>query len=149
MIAGIRGLITVVLALALSATAQADPVTYEHEFATEVAEFANLNRLNLARLNRDVHANCFISVTIATTIRGDGSVKEVSVEKSSTVPVVDRYFAYVIEQAAPYQPLANHYAPAPDEITITREFILDVQLWGHGIRSTEPCEKLKPRAPNS
>ena len=58
---------------------------------------------------------------------------------------VDRYFLYVIKQAAPYQPLVNHYDPVPKETTVTQEFKLDVQLWGHGIRSTRPCEQLKPR----
>ncbi len=144
MINGIRGFFTTVLVLALLGSAYSDPLTYEQEFTTKVIEFANLNRLNIARLHRDVHANCYIPVTIATVILSDGSVKDVSIVKSSTVPVVDRYFPYVIKQAAPYQPLASHYDPAPEKITITHEFKLDVQLWGHGIRSTQPCEQLKP-----
>ncbi len=145
MINGIRGFFTTVLVLALPGSAYSDPLTYQQEFTEEVVEFANLSRLNIARLHRDVHANCYIPVTIDTIILSGGSVKDVSIVKSSTVPVVDRYFLYVIEQAAPYQPLANHYDPAPEEITITQEFKLDVQLWGHGIRSTRPCEDLKPR----
>ena len=145
MINGIRGFITTVLVLALPGSAYSDPLTYQQEFTEEVVEFASLNRLNIARLHRDVHANCYIPVTIATIILSDGSVKDVSIVKSSTVPVVDRYYLYIIEQAAPYQPLANHYDPAPEEITITQVFKLDVQLWGHGIRSTRPCEELNPR----
>ena len=145
MINGIRGFFTTVLVLALPGSAYSDPLTYQQEFTEEVVEFANLNRLNIARLNRDVHANCYIAVTIATIILSDGSVKDVSIVKSSTVPVVDRYFLYVIEQAAPYQPIADHYDPAPEKITITQEFKLDAQLWGHGIHSTQPCEELKPR----
>ena len=145
MINGIRGFFTTVLVLALPGSAYSDPLTYQQEFTEEVVEFANLNRLNIARLHRDVHANCYIPVTIATIILSDGSVKDVSIVKTSTVPVVDRYFLYVIEQAAPYKPLANHYDPAPEKITVTQEFKLDVQLWGHGIRSTQPCEELKPR----
>ncbi len=145
MINGLRGFITTVLVLALPGSAHSDSLTYEQEFAEEVVEFANLNRLNIARLHRDVHANCYIPVTITAIILSDGSVKDVSIVKSSTVPVVDRYFLYVIEQAAPYQPLANHYDPAPEKITITQDFKLDAQLWGHGIRSTQPCEELKPR----
>ena len=123
----------------------ADPLQYEHQFVEDILEFASLNRLSIARLHRDIHANCYIPVTVATVIRSDGGVKEAFIVKSSTVPVVDRYFLYVIRQAAPYQPLANHYDPAPEEVTITQEFKLDVQLWGHGIRSTRPCEELKPR----
>jgi hypothetical protein len=53
----------------------------------------------------------------------------------------------VIQQAAPYQPLVIHYDPAPEEITITEEFRLDVQLLSDGIRSTRQCEELKPREP--
>ena len=141
----IRRSFSTVLMLFLSGAAYSDSLTYQQEFTAEVIEFANLNRLNIARLHRDVHANCYIPVTIATIILSDGSVKDVSIVKSSTVPVVDRYFLYVIEQAAPYQPLVNHYDPAPEEITITQEYKLDAQLWGNGIRSTQPCEELKPR----
>lgn len=141
----IRRSLTVVVALLFSGSAHSDSKAYEQAFAVEVIEFANLNRLNTARLHRDVHVNCYIPVTIATIILGDGSVTDVSIVKSSTVPVVDRYFLYVIEQASPYQPLANHYDPVPERITITHEFKLDVQLWGHGIRSTRPCEELKAR----
>ncbi len=145
MINGIRGFITTVLVLALPGSAHSDSLTYEQEFAEEVVEFANLNRLNIARLHRDVHANCYIPVTIATIILSDGSVKDVSIVKSSSVPVVDRYFRYIIEQAAPFQPLANHYDPVPEEITVTQEFRLDIRLWSDGISSTRPCDELKPR----
>ena len=145
MINGIWKFFATALVLALPGSAYTDSLTYEQEFTEEVVEFADLNRLNIARLHRDVHANCYIPVTVATIILRDGSVKDVSIVKSSTVPVVDRYFLYVIEQAAPYQPLANHYDLVPEEITVTKEFKLDAQLWGHGIRSTQPCEELRPR----
>jgi len=127
--------------------AHADRLTYEQAFMEEVVEFANHNRLNIARLNRDVHANCYIPLTVATVILRDGTIDDVSIVKSSTVPVVDKYFLFVIEQAAPYQPLANHYDPVPEKITITREFRLDAQLWGQGVPSTRACEELKPREP--
>jgi len=145
MISWIRRFFTTALLLFLSESAYSDSLKYQQEFTAEVIEFASLNRLNIARLHRDKHANCYIPVTIATIILSDGSVHDVSIVKSSTVPVVDRYFLYVIKQASPYQPLANHYDSAPEKITITQEFKLDVQLWGHGIRSTQPCEELKPR----
>ena len=134
--------LAIVLALTLPATARADASSYEQAFVARVYQFANLNRLDIRRLNRDLHANCYILVTLATTVRSDGSVEGVSIVKSSTVPVVDRYFAYIIEQAAPYQSLADHYDPPPEKITITHEFRLDAQLWGHGIRSERPCEEL-------
>lgn len=114
----------------------------------EVIEFANHNRLSIARLNRDVHADCYIPVTMAAVILRDGSLKDVAIVKSSSVPVVDRYFQFVIEQAAPYPPLAEYYEPAPDEVTITHEFRLDIRLWSDGISSTRPCEELKPRDPS-
>ena len=139
----ILGIITITILSALVWPATADPLEYERQFKKKILDFANHNRLNIARLNRDIHANCFIPLTVATVVRSDGSVKDVIIVKSSTVPVVDRYFLYVIRQAAPYQPLANHYDPAPEEITITQELKLDVQLWGHGIPSTRPCKELK------
>ena len=122
--------------------AAADPQAYERAFVQHVVEFANLNRLKLDRLNRDVHADCYIPLVVATTLRGDGSVQDIAIVESSSVPVVDRYFTFVIEQAAPFPALANHYDPVPDEVTITQEFRLDVRLWTHGISSSGPCERL-------
>lgn len=137
---GIAGVV-----LFLGGLVYADAATYQQAFVDEVVAFANLNRLHQDRLNRDVHADCFIPVTIATTVLSDGSVRDVTIVRSSSVPVVDRYFRYVIEQAAPYQPLARHYDPVPDEVTITYEFRLDTTLWGHDTGSPAPCRALEPR----
>ena len=141
---GIRRFFSASLVLALTGSAFSDPLTYQQEFTKEVAEFANLNRLRNG-IHRDVHADCYIPVIIATIILTDGSINDVSIVKSSSVPVVDRYFRYIIEQAAPFQPLANHYDPVPAEITVTQEFRLDIRLWSDGISSTRPCDELKPR----
>jgi len=141
---GIRRFFSASLVLALTGSAFSDPLTYQQEFTKEVAEFANLNRLRDG-IHRDVHADCYIPVIIATIILTDGSINDVSIVKSSSVPVVDRYFRYIIEQAAPFQPLANHYDPVPAEITVTQEFRLDISLWSDGISSTRPCDELKPR----
>ncbi len=141
---GIRRFFSASLVLALTGSAFSDPLTYQQEFMKEVVEFANLNRLR-SGIHTDVHADCYIPVIIATTILSDGSVKDVSIVKSSSVPIVDRYFHYIIEQAAPYQPLTNHYDPVPEEITVTQEFRLDIRLWSDGISSTRPCDELKPR----
>lgn len=132
------------LLLALAGLAAAGPEAYQHEFTQQVMRFADLNRLKIERLNRDVHADCYIPVTMATTLGSDGSIRRIAIVKSSTVPVVDRYFRYVIEQAAPFQALAAHYDPVPDEVTITQEFRLDVRLWSDGIPSTRRCDDLRP-----
>jgi hypothetical protein len=145
MINEVREIVTSFLLLVLAWSAHSDSLTYEQEFMGEVYEFANLNRFSIARLHRDVHANCYILVTITTVIRRDGSLKDAYLVKSSTVPVVDRYFLYVIQQASPYKPLASHHDPAPEEISITQEFRLDAQLWGRGTPSTRPCEELNRR----
>jgi hypothetical protein len=121
-----------------------DPLIYQEEFEKEVAEFANLNRLR-SGFHRDVQADCYIPMIIATTILSDGSVQDVSIVKSSSVPTIDRYFRYIIEEAAPFQPLANHYDPVPEKITVTQEFRLDIRLWSDGISSTRPCDELDPR----
>ena len=132
------------LVLVLTGFAYSDPLTYQQEFTKEVVEFASLNRLR-SGIHRDVHSDCYIPVTIATTIRSDGSAKDIVIVKSSSVPVVDKYFRYIIEQAAPFQPLANHYDPVPEEITVTQEFRLDARLWNDGISSTRQCDELKIR----
>jgi hypothetical protein len=116
---------------------------YQEAFEKEVAEFANLNRLR-SGIHRDEHADCYIVLIIATIILSDGSVKDVSIVKSSSFPNVDRYFRYIIEEAAPFQPLANHYDPVPEKITVTQEFRLDIRLWSDGISSTRPCDELDP-----
>ena len=140
----IQRLFSASLVIALAGSAFSDPLTYQQEFTKEVVEFASLNRLR-SGIHRDVHADCYIPVTIATIIQSDGSVKGVSIVKSSSVPIVDEYFRYIIEQAAPFQPLANYYDPVPEEITVTQEFRLDIRLWSDGISSTRPCDELKPR----
>ncbi len=71
--------------LVLSIPVHSDPLAYQQEFVREVIEFAKLNRLRSA-LHRDVHADCYIRVIAATTILRDGSAKDVSIERSSTVP---------------------------------------------------------------
>lgn len=142
---GIPSALFVSLMLGLTGSVHADAFTYQKAFEREVAAFSRLNRISLARLNRDVHANCYIPVTIATVVLSDGSVRDVSIVTSSSVPVVDRYFLYIIEHAAPFQPLVNHYEPVPEQITITHEFRIDVRLLEDGVSSTRPCDEIKPR----
>jgi TonB family protein len=139
-----QALFAVFLTLALFVPAFSDERSYKEAFVGEVLYFAAHNRLNISRLHRDVHANCYIPVTVATTVLPDGSVKDISIVNSSSVPVVDRYIRFVIEQAAPYPPLASHYDPVPDEVTVTYEFRFDVNLKGEGLRSERPCERLPP-----
>lgn len=136
------------LALALVGPAMSDGRTYRETFLSEVFEFASLNRFNVSRLHRDVHANCYIPVLVSTTVMRDGSIKDISIVNSSTVPVVDRYFRFVIQQAAPFPPLATHYDPAPEEVTITHEFRLSVDLRGDGLSSERPCKPLPPPDPH-
>lgn len=138
--------VCLIVLLALSAAPVAsDQLGYEREFLEKVHQFANLNRINIRVLNRDLHADCYIPLVISTTIASDGSVKEIVIVESSTVPVVDNWYRWIIKQAAPYPRLATHYDPVPDEITITQEFRLDVRLWSENVRSTRPCEPIKPR----
>ena len=126
------------------AIANADETSYREAFLTKVHTFANLNRINLRALNRDVHADCYIPVTISIVIRRDGTVADVSIVETSTVPVVDNWYRWVIRQAAPYAPLAEHYDPVPEQIVMTEEFRLDVRLWSENVRSTRPCDPIRP-----
>lgn len=137
------------LALLLPAVSFADDVTYRQEVMAKINAFGNRNRVNIESLNRDIHANCYIPVTVSIVIRRDGTVDHVLVVKSSTVPVVDNWYRWIIQQAAPYPPLATHYDPVPDEITITQEFRLDTSLYSDDIESTRPCEPVRPRSQQS
>ncbi len=140
----IRRFFSAGLVLVLTGSVLSDPLTYQEAFEKKVAEFANLNRLR-SGIHRDERADCYIPLTIATIILSDGSVKDVSVVKSSSFPNVDRYFRYTIEAVAPFQPLANHYDPVPEEVTVTQEFRLDIRLWSDGISSTRQCDELDLR----
>jgi len=140
----IRRLFSASLVLALTGSVFSDPLTYQETFEKEVAEFANLNRLR-SGIHRDERADCYIRLIIATIILSDGSVKDVSIVKSSSFPNVDRYFSHIIEEAAPFQPLVNHYDPVPEKIIVTQEFRLDIRLWSDGISSIRPCDELDPR----
>lgn len=138
-------IVCLIVLLALSAAPVAsDQLDYERAFLEKVHQFATLNRINLRVLNRDLHADCYIPLVISTTIASDGSVKEIVIVESSTVPVVDNWYRWIIKQAAPYPHLATHYDPVPDEITITQEFRLDVRLWSENVRSTRPCDPIEP-----
>ena len=139
-----RRLLVACLILITKVTANADPLMYEDEFVAELSEFINLNRLSIGRLHRDKHADCYIPLTVSTTVLADGTVKDAWIVESSSVPVVDRYFLWAIQQTAPFASLMDYYDPVPAEITITREFRLDVRLWNDGIASTQPCEALSP-----
>ncbi len=116
---------------------------YHNEFVREVHEFASHNRIQQSRLHRDVHADCYIRVIATATILADGTLKSVSIDTSSTVPIVDKYFAYAIKQAAPYKPIAEYYRPAPDEVSITHEFTLDARVYNDNRRSRKPCDELQ------
>ena len=133
------------LALLQPAISFADDATYRQEVLARIHAFGNRNRLDIRALNRDVHADCYISITISIAIQRDGSVEEASIVKSSTVPVVDKWYQWIIMQAAPYAPLSEHYDPVPDQIVMIEEFRLDVRLWSENIRSDRPCDPIKPR----
>jgi len=53
---------------------------------------------------------------------------------------VDRYYTYVIEQAAPYQPLSSLFSDGRESITMDAEFVLDARLYNDSQRSKRPCD---------
>ena len=59
------------LLLVVAGFAAADSPGYRQAFVEQVQRFANLNRLKIDRLNRDVHADCYIPLVVATTLRSD------------------------------------------------------------------------------
>ena len=60
-----------VFLLVVAGLAAADSPGYRQAFVDQVQRFANLNRLKIDRLNRDVHADCYIPLVVATTVRSD------------------------------------------------------------------------------
>ena len=115
---------------------------YQQAFAAEVHKFALKTRIDQGMLNRDKHADCYIRVVMNAVISEGGRLERVSVEKSSGVPIVDKYFTYVIQQAAPYQPLSSQFSGGRQQVLISQEFMLDARLYNDKRRSKSPCDEL-------
>lgn len=100
--------------------------SYRTEFSDKVHKFAMRNRFHVGNINRDKFSHCYLTVKIDTTILASGKVKNVVVKKSSTVPMVDKYFKYVIEQSAPFKPLKSYFGSGIKQIVVTENFKLDL-----------------------
>ena len=121
---------------------------YQWAFANEVHTFAMKNRIDQGFLHPDKHANCYLRVVMNAAISGDGGLESVSVEKSSGVPIVDKYYTYAIELAAPYQPLSSQFSDGRQRVSIVYEFTLDARLYDDSQRSKHPCDELGQKVSN-
>ena len=112
---------------------------YQTEVYNKVHTFGNRNRFNINNVNRDKYSNCYLTLTIATTVSADGSIKETAVKKSSNVAIVDKYFQYIISQSAPFKPLTEYFGPDLQELELVQDFTLDLNI-NHNSRSQKSCD---------
>ncbi|MEH6611256.1 MAG: energy transducer TonB [Halioglobus sp.] len=135
-------LLVATLLLAAIAPVLAAPNDYKEAVLQEVYTFASHNRMNRDALHRDVHADCIVAVTLNIAINADGSLQQVNIVETSTVPVFDRYSKYVVEQAAPFPPLSEYHSSTPDTINFDHVLRLDARVWNDMQHSTQRCKPL-------
>lgn len=112
---------------------------YKNDFNNRVYEFANKNRFNIANVNRDKYVNCIMQVGIETTINSDGKVMNAVIKEPSPIPMINKYFVYVINQASPFEPLAKYFGSSKQEISFLERFRLKLNLYENS-NVTEPCK---------
>lgn len=112
---------------------------YQTEVYNKVHTFGNRNRFNINNVNRDKYSNCYLTLTIATTVLADGNIKETAVKKSSNVAIVDKYFQYIITQSAPFKPLVDYFGPDLQELELIQDFTLDLNT-NHNTQSQKSCD---------
>jgi len=139
-----RIVLTLCCALVFAGTASAEALdqgklsAYRAQFSNKVHKFAMRNRFHIGNINRDKFSNCYLAVKVDTTISANGKVKKVVVKKSSTVPMVDKYFKFVIEQAAPFKPLKGYFGSGVKQLVVSEDFKLDLNQQ-YKKRSSKSC----------
>ena len=111
---------------------------YQKHFFDKVYQFSNHNRFNTGNINRDKYTNCYMQVGIEVSIAADGHIKHLSVKEPSPIPIINRYFHYIVNQAAPFDPLKKYYGDELNQLTIFKQFRLNIPLHENSSVS-EPC----------
>ena len=102
---------------------------YKRHFAEKAYKFGNRNRFNIGNINRDKYSNCYMQVGIQVTVAADGAIKNLSVKYPSPVPMIDKYFSYIVNQAAPFDKLKKYFSDELNELTFVENFRLKVNLY--------------------
>lgn len=111
---------------------------YREAFYNKVHQFGTLNRFNINNVNRDKYSNCYLSISVDTTVLADGSIKDIVIRKSSDIAIVDKYFTYIITQSAPFKPFQGYFGSELKELVLTEQFELDLNH-NHDTRSQKSC----------
>jgi periplasmic protein TonB len=88
---------------------------YIEDWRVKVERIGNLNYPAQARQQK-----VFGSLQLSVSIRADGSVESVEVNKSSGQRILDAAAMRIVKQAAPYSPLPPNITKDVDILTITR-----------------------------
>jgi hypothetical protein len=118
---------------------------YHDLFYSKAHNFAERNRFHIANLPLDVRNRCYLAVKIRTTVLASGNPTQTEVIESSGFPQLDKYFQYVINQAAPYPSLDRYITPDTDVIALESLFVLDLRYFDEARRSSGPCSEFKMR----
>lgn len=127
-----------------SATASGER-EYHEAFYGKVIKFAERNRFHLDNIPLEIRNRCYLAVIIRTSVVADGTPMQTEVIESSGVPRLDKYFQYVINQAAPFPKLDQYMSPGIEAITLESLFLLDVRYYDEARRSTGPCSEFQTR----
>jgi hypothetical protein len=120
-------------------TAPASVAKYKEVFDAKVHQFGNINRFNSMNINRDRYANCIMQVRIKTILDQTGRVISTEVTDPAPVPIVNKYFTYIIENVRPHEPLSNYIDSPPRELVIEKYYKLRISLYEYQ-KVTEPCK---------
>lgn len=88
---------------------------YIEDWRVKVERIGNLNYPEQARQQK-----VFGHLTLSVSIRADGSVEKVEIDKSSGQRILDAAAVRIVKLAAPYSPLPPNITKDTDILTITR-----------------------------
>ena len=114
-------------------------LTYKRHFSDKAYKFGNKNRFNIANINRDKYSNCFMQVGIQVTVAKNGELKSLSVKEPSPVPMIDKYFSYIVKQAAPFDKLNKYFGSELNELTFVEQFRLKLSSYENS-KVTKQCK---------
>jgi periplasmic protein TonB len=100
------------------------PSTSEYRYARYFEDWrARVEKVGNENYPPEARGRYYGSLRLTVAIRKDGSVVDVTLEKSSGAPVLDRAARRIVMQAAPYPPFPPDIAKDTDILEITRTWI--------------------------
>lgn len=83
---------------------------------------AKVDRAQDANYPAEAHGGVYGSVRLNVSIRADGSVESINVDRSSGYEALDRAAVRIVERAGPFAPLPPEIRRDGETLVITRTF---------------------------